>query len=135
MDGVRVIGERINPTGKKAMKEALKNGDEGYIVKQALEQEEAGADILDVNAGLPEIDEKAFLTSLVRLLQRVTDLPLQLACTKPDAVESALRAYHGTAIVNSVTGDESSRSSILQIAAHSAPASSTTPVDERCVPY
>ena len=134
VDGVRVIGERINPTGKKAMKEALKNGDEGYIVKQALEQEEAGADILDVNAGLPEIDEKAVLTSLVRLLQRVTDLPLQIDCTKPDAVESALRAYHGKAIVNSVNGDESSLSSILPIAAKYGAAVVGLTVDEKGVP-
>ena len=133
-DAVRVIGERINPTGKKAMKEALRNGDYDYIARQAIEQEEAGADILDVNAGLPDIDEKAALVHMVALLQRVTDLPLQIDCTKPDAIEAALRAYHGKAIVNSVSGDDDALDGILPVAAKYGAAIVALCVDKNGVP-
>ena len=133
-DAVRVIGERINPTGKKAMKEALRSGDYDYISRQAIEQEEAGADVLDVNAGLPDIDEKAALVHMVTLLQRVTDLPLQIDCTKPDAIEAALRAYHGKAIVNSVSGDDDSLDGILPVAAKYGAAIVALCVDKNGVP-
>lgn len=133
-DKVRVIGERINPTGKKAMKEALRNNDFDYVAKQAIEQEEAGADILDVNAGLPDIDEKAALVRMVKLLQGVTDLPLQIDCTKPDAIEAALRAYHGKAIVNSVSGDDEAIGTILPIAAKYGAAVVALCVDANGVP-
>ncbi len=101
-----LIGERINPTGKKKLKEALRSGDMSYILGEAVNQEEAGADVLDVNVGLPEIDEKAVLCDTVREIQGITALPLQLDTSDPVAMEAALRAYNGKAMVNSVNGKE-----------------------------
>ena len=115
IDRVRVIGERINPTGKKAMKEALRRGDVDYMLGQAIEQTEAGADILDVNVGLPEIDEAEMMVRVVKALQGVTDAPLQLDSTRPEVLEGALRVYCGKAIVNSVNGDEESLEAILPL--------------------
>ena len=134
IDGVRVIGERINPTGKKAMKAALYEGNYGYVTQQALEQTEAGADILDVNAGLPELDEKAVLTKLVKHVQAVCDLPLQIDCGKPDAIEAALRAYTGKAIVNSVNGEDKVLDAILPLAAKYGAAVVGLTMDERGIP-
>lgn len=111
----RIIGERINPTGKKLFKEALRNNDINYILNQALEQISAGADILDVNVGLPEIDEKDMMINVVKALQGITDVPLQIDSTKPDVIEAALRVYNGKAIVNSVNGEEESLNTILPI--------------------
>ncbi len=101
-----LIGERINPTGKKRFKEALRENDMDYILSQGLEQEDAGADILDVNVGLPEIDEPAMMRAVVTKLQGVTGLPLQLDTTDPDALEQGLRYYNGKAMINSVNGKE-----------------------------
>ncbi|MCR5824870.1 MAG: homocysteine S-methyltransferase family protein [Lachnospiraceae bacterium] len=101
-----LIGERINPTGKKKLKEALRSGDMSYILSEAVKQEEAGADVLDVNVGLPEIDETAVLCDTVRELQAVTALPLQIDTSSPVAMEAALRAYNGKAMINSVNGKE-----------------------------
>ena len=115
IDRVRVIGERINPTGKKAMKEALRRGDVDYMLNQALAQTEAGADILDVNVGLPEIDEADMMVRVVKALQGVTDAPLQLDSTDPNVLEGALRVYCGKAIVNSVNGDEEVLDAILPL--------------------
>ena len=115
LDGVKIIGERINPTGKKAMKEALRSGDMNYITARAVEQEEAGADILDVNAGIPDIDEAAVLKKLVKHLCSVTTLPLQLDSSDPKALENALRIYPGRAIVNSVSGESASIERILPL--------------------
>lgn len=115
VDGVRVIGERINPTGKKLFKEALKNNDMAYILEQAVSQAEAGADILDVNVGLPEIDEPAMMKQVVSRLQAVTDLPLQIDSSDPVAIEAALRIYNGRAIVNSVNGEEAVMDRILPL--------------------
>jgi 5-methyltetrahydrofolate--homocysteine methyltransferase len=115
IDRVRVIGERINPTGKKRMKEALLREDLDYMLGQALEQTQAGADILDVNVGLPEIDEGAMLVKVVKALQGVTDAPLQLDSTRPEALEKALRVYCGKAVVNSVNGDEETLEAILPL--------------------
>jgi len=115
IDRVRIIGERINPTGKKRMKEALRRNDVDFMLGQALEQMEAGADILDVNVGLPEIDEPAMMVRVVKALQAVTDAPLQIDSTDPKAVEGALRVYCGKAIVNSVNGDEESMNAILPL--------------------
>ena len=111
----KIIGERINPTGKKLFKEALKNNDINYILNQALEQVDAGADILDVNVGLPEIDEKEMMVRVVKALQGITDLPLQIDSTKPDVIEAALRVYNGKAIVNSVNGENAVMERILPI--------------------
>ena len=111
----RIIGERINPTGKKRFKEALQSGDIDYILSQAVEQANAGAEILDVNVGLPGIDEKTMMVRVVKALQAITDLPLQLDSTMPDVLEAALRAYNGKPIINSVNGEESSRKNILPL--------------------
>lgn len=115
IDQPRIIGERINPTGKKRFKEALKSGDIGYILGQAIEQINAGADILDVNVGLPDIDEKEMMVKVVNALQSVTDLPLQLDSTRPDVLEAALRVYNGKPIVNSVNGEKASMEAILPL--------------------
>lgn len=89
------MGERINPTGKKLFKDALKNNDLDYILAQGIEQVRAGADILDVNVGLPEIDEAAMMVKVIKELQGVTDAPLQIDSTRPDVLEAALRVYCG----------------------------------------
>lgn len=115
IDQPRIIGERINPTGKKLFKEALKRGDVDYILGQAIEQVNAGADILDVNVGLPDIDEKEMMVKVVKALQSVTDLPLQFDSTRPDVLEAALRVYNGKPIVNSVNGEEGSLEAILPL--------------------
>ena len=115
IDGPRVIGERINPTGKKKFRQALIDNDIEYILNQAIEQEKAGAEILDVNVGLPEIDEKEMMIKIVTALSGITNLPLQIDSTKPDVIEAALRIYPGKAIVNSVNGEEKSMSEILPI--------------------
>ncbi|MBQ3226098.1 MAG: homocysteine S-methyltransferase family protein [Clostridia bacterium] len=115
VDSVRVIGERINPTGKKRLKEALKDKDMDYILRQALEQQEAGAEILDVNVGLPEIDEKAMMAEVITALQTVTDLPLQIDSTKAEVIEAGLRACSGKPIVNSVNGEDKVLDEILPL--------------------
>ncbi|MCR5542986.1 MAG: homocysteine S-methyltransferase family protein [Eubacterium sp.] len=101
-----IIGERINPTGKKRFKQALRDHDIDYILSQGLEQEDAGADILDVNVGLPEIDEPAMMREVVTRLQGVTGLPLQLDTTDVVALEQGLRYYNGKAMINSVNGKQ-----------------------------
>ncbi|RAK10308.1 5-methyltetrahydrofolate--homocysteine methyltransferase [Halanaerobium saccharolyticum] len=103
--GVNVVGERINPTGKAAFKEALRNGDLDYILKVAVEEVDAGADILDVNLGLPEIDEKKVMVKLITELQGILDIPLQIDSSNPEVIDEAIRYYNGTAIVNSVNGE------------------------------
>ncbi len=101
-----LIGERINPTGKKKFKEALRAGDIPYIIHQGMEQEEAGAQVLDVNVGLPEINEKEMMLKVLDELQNVTTLPLQIDTTKPDVMEAALRRYNGKPMINSVNGKQ-----------------------------
>ena len=105
IDGVRVIGERINPTGKKRFQQALREQDMDYILAQAVEQADAGAHILDVNVGLPGIDEPAMMVKVVKAVQSVTDLPIQLDSSDPAAIEAGLRVVNGKAIVNSVNGE------------------------------
>lgn len=111
----RVIGERINPTGKKKFQEALRAGDMDYILSQAVSQVDAGADILDVNVGLPGVDEKEMMVRVVRELQAVVSVPLQIDSNIPEVVEAALRAYNGRALVNSVNGEEKSLAGILPV--------------------
>ncbi|MBO4324595.1 MAG: homocysteine S-methyltransferase family protein [Lachnospiraceae bacterium] len=111
----RVIGERINPTGKKRFKEALLNGDMDYILSQAISQVDAGADILDVNVGLPGVDEKEMMVRVIRELQAIVSVPLQIDSKMPEVIEAALRIYNGRALVNSVDGEEKNLSSILPI--------------------
>lgn len=115
MDGVRVIGERINPTGKKRFQQALREQDLGYILERAMEQQDAGAELLDINVGLPGIDEKAMMTRVVREIQAVVDLPLQIDSSDPTAIEAGLRAVNGKAIVNSVNGNREVLEAILPL--------------------
>ena len=115
VDRPRIIGERINPTGKKRFKQALIEQDMNYILSQAIEQVDAGADILDVNVGLPEIDEPEMMVKTIKALQAVVDVPLQLDSSDPEAIEAGLRVYNGKPIINSVNGDDEVLDSILPI--------------------
>ena len=115
VNGITVVGERINPTGKKRLQQALRDGDSAYPCTQAVAQAEAGAQVLDVNAGLPGIDEAATLEQLVKDLQAVTDLPLQLDSSNPEALSRALRIYNGKPIVNSVNGEPETLEKILPL--------------------
>ncbi len=99
-----IIGERINPTGKKKFKEALKENNMGYILDEALSQMENSADILDVNVGLPEIDEKETMLSAIKTIQASVNLPLQIDSSTPEVIEAALRIYNGKPLINSVNG-------------------------------
>ncbi len=111
-----LIGERINPTGKKRFKQALFENDIDYILKEGIAQQEKGVHILDVNVGLPEIDEVRMLTSAVCELQAIIDLPLQIDTTNAEALEAALRRYNGKAMINSVNGKRESMESVFPLA-------------------
>ncbi|MCI8810509.1 MAG: dihydropteroate synthase [Oscillibacter sp.] len=115
LDGVRVIGERVNPTGKKRFQQALLEDDLDYILDVAIQQEDAGADILDVNVGFPGVDETVMLPRVVQKIQSAVSLPLQLDSSNPDALEAGLRVYNGKAAVNSVNGEPESLERILPI--------------------
>lgn len=134
VDRPRVVGERINPTGKKLFKEALKKHDIGYIVARAIEQVNAGADILDVNVGLPEIDEKQMMVEVVKELQGVVDVPLQIDSTEPPVLEAALRIYNGKALVNSVNGKEEVMKAVLPIVKKYGAAVIGLTIDEEGIP-
>lgn len=110
------IGERINPTGKKRLKAALLEGDQSYIFAEAVAQADCGADVLDVNVGLPELDEPTVLADTVAALQGITDLPLQIDTASPEAMERALRLYNGKPLINSVTGKEASMQAVFPLA-------------------
>ncbi len=110
-----LIGERINPTGKKRFKQALMENDMGYILQEAVNQQAKGVHVLDVNVGLPGIDEAKLLTDAVCELQCVTELPLQIDSSDPAAMESALRRYNGKAMINSVNGKEESMKAIFPL--------------------
>lgn len=110
-----LIGERINPTGKPRLKEALREGNYSYILREGQKQAEAGVHILDVNVGLPEIDEKAVMKQAVLSLQAVTDLPLQLDSSDAEVLASAMRIYNGKALINSVNGEEDSMNAIFPL--------------------
>ncbi len=113
--GIAVIGERINPTGKKKLKEALLSKDYDYVIKEAIDQRDCNADILDVNAGLPGIDEKETLSELIYKIQSAVSLPLQIDSSDADAVEAAVRRYRGKPVINSVNGKKESMDAILPI--------------------
>ena len=115
VDHVTVIGERINPTGKKRLKQALLEKDFDYLLNQAIEQIDAGAEILDVNVGVPSLDDVEMLPEVIKKLQSVTGLPLQIDSSNPKAIEAALRVYNGKAIVNSVNGEPEVMDSIFPI--------------------
>ena len=131
---VGVIGERINPTGKPKLKAALRAGNWQYAVGEALAQAEAGADLLDVNAGLPEIDEAAALVALVREIQGVCGLPLQIDSSDPVAVEAAVRSYAGKPLINSVNGKRDNLAAILPIVKHYGCAVVGLTLDEGGIP-
>lgn len=114
-DSPILIGERINPTGKPKLKEALRSGDFNYILNEGVRQSEAGAHILDVNVGLPEIDEAETMKKAVSALQAVTDTPLQLDSSSPAVLERAMRIYNGKALINSVNGEEESMNSVFPL--------------------
>ena len=134
VDRVRIIGERINPTGKKRLKQAIVERDFDYILGQGISQVEAGADILDVNMGLPDIDEAAMLPTVVKKLQSVLDTPLQIDSSNPQAVEAALRIYNGKPIVNSVNGEEKSLQTVLPLAKKYGAAVVALTMDESGIP-
>ena len=110
-----IIGERINPTGKKKFKQALRDNDIEYILREGLRQEDSGAHILDVNVGLPEIDEPAMMASVVQKLQGVLALPLQIDTTDPEALERGMRLYNGKPMVNSVNGKKESIENVFPL--------------------
>ncbi len=114
-DETCVIGERINPTGKKRLKQALIDEDMSYITWEAISQTEAGADVLDVNAGLPDIDEKYMLVKMVNEIQAITSLPLQIDSSDTSAIDAAARIYGGKPIINSVNGKTESMESVLPL--------------------
>ncbi|WP_334294187.1 homocysteine S-methyltransferase family protein, partial [Romboutsia weinsteinii] len=115
IDGPIVVGERLNPTGRKPLKDALKNENVDYIINLALEQINGGAEILNVNVGLPDIEEKRIMPKVLKEIQAVVDTPLQVDSSNIDALEQGLRYYNGRTIVNSVNGKEESLNSILPI--------------------
>lgn len=134
LDQPRIIGERINPTGKKRFKQALIEEDFEYILQQAIQQKEQGAHILDVNVGLPEIHEPSMMARVVKDLQKVVDLPLQIDSADPEALEAGLRVYNGKPIVNSVNGEEKSLCTVLPLVKKYGAAVVGLTLDEEGIP-
>ncbi|HCL4445538.1 TPA: homocysteine S-methyltransferase family protein [Clostridium botulinum] len=134
IEGVKIIGERINPTGKKLFKEALRNNDIDYILKEAIAQVESGADILDVNVGLPEIDEEETMKKVIREIQSIIDTPLQIDSNNPKVIEKALRVYNGKAIVNSVNGEDEVLDSVLPLIKKYGAAVVALTLDDKGIP-
>ncbi|MHC1773017.1 MAG: homocysteine S-methyltransferase family protein [Flexilinea sp.] len=134
IDGVRIVGERINPTGKKRFKTALINHDIEYILRQALEQTAAGAEILDVNVGIPGIDEPGLMAEVVEAIQSICDAPLQIDSSDPKAIEAALRIYNGKPLVNSVNGEDKVLHTILPIVKKYGAAVIGLTLDEKGIP-
>jgi len=129
-----LIGERINPTGKKRFKEALRENDMDYILGEGIAEEERGVHLLDVNVGLPEIDEKKMLTGAVSALQAIIDLPLQIDTSNPEAMEAALRVYNGKAMINSVNGKKESMDAVFPLAKKYGGLLVALTLDERGIP-
>ncbi len=129
-----LIGERINPTGKKAFSEELKNGSFDYIVTEAVKQQDDGAEVLDVNVGVPAIDEKSVLVKAVKQIQTVSDLPLQIDTANADAMEAALRVYNGKALINSVNGKSSVMEKVFPLAAKYGGVVIALTLDENGIP-
>ena len=130
----RIVGERINPTGKKRFKQALINNEIDYIISQAIEQVNGGAEILDVNVGLPEIDETEMMVRVVKEIQGVSDIPLQIDSTDPEVIEAGLRVYNGKPLLNSVNGEEKSLTEILPIVKKSGAAVIGLTLDKDGIP-
>ena len=129
-----IIGERINPTGKKHFKEALRNNDINYIVNEGLAQNKKGVSILDVNVGLPEIDEIAMITEVIRSLQSVIDLPLQIDTVDYSAMEKAMRIYNGKALINSVNGKQESMDAVFPLIKKYGGVAIAVTLDENGIP-
>ena len=129
-----IIGERINPTGKKRFKEALRENDINYILNEGIAQNKKGVSILDVNVGLPEIDEPEMMVNVVRSLQSVVDLPLQIDTVDPVAMEKALRIYNGKALINSVSGKEESMKAVFPLVKKYGGAVIAVTLDENGIP-
>ena len=129
-----LIGERINPTGRKAFAQALRQGDLDAVLREAVSQQEAGADILDVNVGLPELNEEEVLPRAVGEIQAIVDLPLQIDTSHPGALEKALRRYNGKAMINSVNGKESSMASVFPLAKKYGAVVVALTLDEKGIP-
>ena len=134
LDGVRVIGERVNPTGKKRFQQALLENDLDYILDVAVQQEDAGADILDVNVGFPGVDEVSMLPRVVKRIQSAVPLPLQLDSSNPAALEAGLRVYNGKAAVNSVNGERAVLDRVLPIVKKYGASVVGLCLDERGIP-
>ena len=134
LDDTIVIGERINPTGKRKLREALLSGDTAYVLREAVAQAEAGAHVLDVNVGVPGLDEPEVLAATVQAVQGVTDLPLQIDTSDPAALERALRRYNGKALVNSVNGKAESMDAVLPLVAKYGGAVVALTLDEGGIP-
>ena len=134
LDDTIIIGERINPTGKKRLKTALAEGDTAYVLREAVAQAEAGAAVLDVNTGVPGLDEAAVLDRTVQAVQGVVDLPLQIDTSDPVALDRALRHYNGKALVNSVNGKEESLSAVLPLVAKYGGVVVALALDENGIP-
>ncbi len=129
-----LIGERINPTGKKRFRQALLEHDLPYLLSEGIKQEEKGAQVLDVNVGLPEIDEPSLLCEAVCALQAITSLPLQIDTASPEAMERALRRYNGKALINSVNGKEESMRAIFPLVKHYGGTLIALTLDESGIP-
>jgi 5-methyltetrahydrofolate--homocysteine methyltransferase len=133
-EGLLVVGERINPTGKPRFQEALRKNDLDYICRTALEQEAAGADLLDVNVGIPEINEAEFLREAIPAIQSVCPLPLQIDSADPAALEVGLRIYNGKALVNSVNGKQEQLTAVLPLVRRYGAAVIGLTLDETGIP-
>ena len=131
VDGITVVGERINPTGKKRFQQALREGDMNYVLEQAVSQAEAGAQILDVNVGAPGVDEPVLMEQVVKALQSVTSLPLQLDSSNVEALARGLRVYNGKPIVNSTNGEQEKLDAILPLCKKYGAAIVGLAIDER----
>ncbi|UMZ74761.1 dihydropteroate synthase [Natranaerofaba carboxydovora] len=129
-----LIGERINPTGKKKLSKALQDKDLSIVEKEAKEQTEAGADILDVNVGAAGVDEMAMLPEAVKLVQETVDLPICIDSSSPDAIAKALEVYKGKALINSVTGEEKSMDIMFPLVKEHNAAIIALPHDEEGIP-
>ncbi len=134
VDGITVVGERINPTGKKRFQQAIREGDMDYILEQAVSQAESGAAVLDVNVGVPGVDEPAVMERVVKALQSVVSLPLQLDSSNAGALARGLRVYNGKPIVNSVNGEQAVLDRILPLCKKYGAAVVGLTLDEHGIP-
>lgn len=129
-----ICGERLNPTGKKALQQALRAGDFEYLQKEALNQEACGADFLDLNVGIPQCDEQALLCRATRKVQEICDLPLQIDSSNAQAMEAAIRVYNGVPMINSINGDAESLDALLPVMAKYGTPAVSLPLDKQGIP-